>query len=94
MTRQTITLHLDGITAADYLTWFRDPEPAALGAGLRSVAIDAEPLGTTVAATLDWDRPAPAPYLAAALAGLPVADGVAAVTGSARVQALPERLAA
>jgi hypothetical protein len=94
MILQTITLHLEGITAADYLAWVRDPEPAPLGAGLRSVRIDADPLGSTVHATLGWDRPAPAPHLAAAAAGLPLSADVGAVTASPAVQALPERLAA
>ena len=30
MALQTLTLKLDGITAGDYLTWCRDPEPPAL----------------------------------------------------------------
>jgi hypothetical protein len=72
MTLQTITLHLDGITAADYLAWVRDAEPVALGRGLRSVSVDAEPLGATVTAKLAWDGSAPPLPLAARAAGLPV----------------------
>jgi hypothetical protein len=76
MSIQTITLTLDGITAADYLTWCRDPEPPAFDLGLRSIHIDADPLGDSVTATLDWDAPAPAPAAAATAAGLPLAHGV------------------
>jgi hypothetical protein len=94
MILQTITIHLDGITAADYLAWVREPEPAPFPAGLRSVRIDADPLGSTVEATLAWERPAPAPHLAAAAAGLPVSADVAAVTAGSVVRSLPERLAA
>jgi hypothetical protein len=102
MTRQTITLHLDGITAADYLAWVRDPEPAALGLGLPSVSIDADPLGSAITVTLAWDRAAPPARVAAAAAGLPVSADVARVSSvepasprPARVRAVPaERLAA
>jgi hypothetical protein len=36
---QVLTLTLDGITAGDYLAWFRDPEPFALGRELRSIRV-------------------------------------------------------
>lgn len=78
MTTQRISLHLDGITAADYLAWVRDPAPAALGGALRSVSIEPEPLGSAIHALLEWDGPAPAPHAAAA-AGLPVTGDVRAV---------------
>jgi hypothetical protein len=64
MALQTLTLKLDGITAGDYLTWCRDPEPPALDFALRSISIEAEPLGATITAILDWSHsppPAPAP---------------------------------
>jgi len=57
---QILTLRLDGITADDYLTWCRDPDPPALDFGLRSIPIQADPLGVTITATLDWGQPAPA----------------------------------
>jgi hypothetical protein len=60
MSLQILTLELDGITASDYLQWCRDPEPPALDRGLRSISIEADPLGDTITAILDWDRPAPA----------------------------------
>ena len=71
MTIQTLELRLDDITAADYLAWCVDPEPPALGLGLRAVALEAEPLGDTVRATLHWEGPAPAPTAAVRAAGLP-----------------------
>jgi hypothetical protein len=45
---QSLIMTLDGITAGDYLAWVRDPEPPALEYGLRSVAINAEPLGELI----------------------------------------------
>ena len=72
MPLQSLTLKLDGITAADYLAWCRDPEPPALGYALRSIRVDADPLGDTITATLDWNQPAPPPRAAAAMAGLPL----------------------
>jgi hypothetical protein len=73
---QILTLKLDGITAGDYLSWCRDPDPPALDFALRSLCVDADPLGDTVTAILDWNRPAPAPAAAAAAAGLPLAASV------------------
>jgi len=75
MPLQILTLKLDGITASDYLTWCRDPEPAALDFALRSVSVDADPLGDTITATLDWNGPLPRPAAATA-AGLPISAGV------------------
>jgi hypothetical protein len=72
MPRQILTLKLDGITAGDYLTWCRDPDPPALGFALRSVHVDGDPLGDTITATLDWNQPPPPPPAAAAAAGLPL----------------------
>ena len=76
MPREILTLKLDGITAGDYLTWCRDPEPAALDFALRSVSVDADPLGDTITAILDWNGPAPRPSAAATAAGLPLSAGV------------------
>jgi hypothetical protein len=67
---QILTLELEGITAGDYLSWCRDPDPPALGSALRSISIHADPLGDTITALLDWDREAPAPAEAAQEAGL------------------------
>ena len=76
MSLQILTLKLDGITAGDYLTWCRDPDPPALDFGLCSIRVSADPLGDTVTAILDWDRPAPGPAPAATAAGLPLSPGV------------------
>jgi hypothetical protein len=73
---QTITLKLDGITAGDYLTWCRDPDPPALDFALRSISIDADPLGDTITAILDWNQPPPGAPAAAITAGLPLSVGV------------------
>jgi len=72
---QILILKLDGITAVDYLTWCRDPDPPALEYGLRSINVDADPLGETITAILDWNQPAPPPAAAAAAAGLPLPTG-------------------
>jgi hypothetical protein len=76
MPLQTLILKLDGITAGDYLTWCRDPEPPALDFALRSISIDADPLGDTINAVLDWDQPPPPVPAAATAAGLPLSAGV------------------
>jgi hypothetical protein len=68
---QILTLKLDDITAGDYLTWCRDPDPAALDFALRAVRFDAEPLGDTITAILDWNRPPPTAPAAATVTGLP-----------------------
>ena len=72
MPLQILTLKLDGITAGDYLAWCRDPDPPALSFALRSVHVDANPLGDTITATLAWNQPAPPPPAAATTAGLPL----------------------
>ncbi len=51
MILQRLSLTLDGITAGDYMTWVRDPEPPALG---RDLAVRADPLGDTGDALLSW----------------------------------------
>jgi hypothetical protein len=76
MSLQILTLKLDGITAGDYLTWCRDPDPPALDYALRSIRVDADPLGDTITAILDWNQPAPAPAAAATAAGLPLSPDV------------------
>jgi hypothetical protein len=76
---QTLILRLDGITAGDYLTWCRDPDPPAFDYGLRSISIDADPLGDTISAVLEWDRPVPPPRAAATIAGLPLTADVQAI---------------
>jgi hypothetical protein len=77
---QSLVIRLDGITAGDYLTWVRDPEPLALDHGLRSVAISAEPFGELINVDLIWaDRPPTRPTAAAVAAGFPLIPEVAAV---------------
>lgn len=72
MLRQLLTIELDGLTAGDYLGHLSDPEPTALGHGLRSVAVRAEPLGTRVDVVLEWEAvAAPDACAAAQAAGLP-----------------------
>jgi hypothetical protein len=69
---QTLALLLDGITAADYLAWVRDPEPRALGRELLDVAARAEPLGLRIDVDLRWKGRPPCATVAAALAGFPL----------------------
>ena len=76
MSLETLTLKLDGISAGDYLTWCRDPDPPALDLGLRSISIETDPLGDTITATLEWEQPAPSAATAATAAGLPLSAGV------------------
>ena len=76
MPLQILTLKLDGITAGDYLTWCRDPDPPALEYALRSISIDADPLGDTITAILDWNQAPPPSPAAASVAGLPLSTGV------------------
>jgi hypothetical protein len=76
---QVLTLTLDGITAGDYIAWVQDPEPPALGVGLRSIAVRGEPLGDIVEAALAWDGSPPAPTAPATIAGLPLIPEVTAV---------------
>jgi hypothetical protein len=79
MTTQFLTLTLDGITAGDYMTWVRDPEPPALGQTLVDIRVATDPLGDTIEAALAWDGPAPAPLAAAPAAGLPLTPEVVSV---------------
>ena len=79
MPRQILTIALDGLTAGDYVAHVCDPEPPALGHGLRSITLRAEPLGRIVEALLVWDGAAPAPRAAALAAGLPLVAEVVRV---------------
>ena len=79
MTVQYLTITLDGITAADYLAWVRDPEPAALDANLQAVTLQADMLGDVIEATLAWSGPPPAPSAAAPTAGFPITPEVVSV---------------
>ena len=76
---QLLTLTLDGITAGDYLAWVRDPEPQALGAGLCSIGVRADPLGDSIHAVLTWGVQPPSPRAAATAAGLPLTPEVIGV---------------
>jgi hypothetical protein len=83
---QSLLIRLDGITAGDYLTWVRDPEPAALNHELRSVAISAEPLGDLVNTELVWSgRPPRTPCAGAVAAGFALTPEVVEVIGATRV---------
>ena len=73
---QLLTLVLDGITAADYLCRVRDPEPPALGRGLRQLNVRAEPLGDRIELQLLWEGEPPAPHAAATAAGFPLTQDV------------------
>lgn len=79
MPRQILTIELEGLTAGDYVAHVCDPEPPALGHGLRSITVRAEPRGTTVEALLVWEGRAPAPHAAALAAGLPLVAEVVRV---------------
>ncbi|HEV2812228.1 MAG TPA: hypothetical protein VGW10_03150 [Solirubrobacteraceae bacterium] len=79
MPRQIVTIELAGLTAGDYLAHLSEPEPAALGCGLRSITVRAEPLGHTVEAVLVWREAAPSARVAAQAAGLPLVAEVVRV---------------
>jgi hypothetical protein len=81
MSLQILTLKLDGITAGDYLTWCRDPDPPALDYALRSIRVNADPVRDTITKILDWNQPLPAPVAAATAAGLPLAPGARSTPG-------------
>ncbi len=76
MALQVLTLKLNDVTAGDYLTWCRDPDPPALDVTLQSVSVDADPLGDTITAVLDWKQSPPPLAAAATAAGLPLTTGV------------------
>jgi hypothetical protein len=69
LAKQHLTLVLEGITAGDYLTWVRDPDPHTLGRELRSVDFHADPLGDRIDVLLQWNTNPPAPPAAAPAAG-------------------------
>lgn len=87
---QILSLQLDGVTAGDYLTWRRDPDPPALDHALASIRVNADPLGDTITAILNWNQPAPAPAAAATAAGLPLSQGVQ-IRGGQRFARQPAR---
>src|SRR3954468_43815 len=63
---QHITVHLDGITAGDYLAHQLDADPPLETSRLRSVTLDVpDPVGDTIGAALCWDGRAPSPRGAA-----------------------------
>ena len=74
---QLLTLVLDGITAADYLAWVRDPDPAALGRSLRQLNVRPQPLGDRIEVQLVWEDEPPAAPTAAVAAGFPLTQNVA-----------------
>jgi len=76
MAYQVLILTLDGITAGDYLTWVRDPEPPALGHDLCEVRVQSDALGDTIEAVLAWRGTVPSPPVAARVAGLPLTPEV------------------
>jgi hypothetical protein len=73
---QRLTLTLEGITADDYITWVRDPEPLALGTSLRSVAVSAASIGDHIEAQLCWEDTPPPIRSAAIAAGFPLTPEV------------------
>jgi hypothetical protein len=73
---QSLTLKLEGITAGDYLTWVRDPEPPALGRDLRYITVHADPVGAQIDLELGWDREPPSGRAALHAAGFPVTPEV------------------
>ena len=79
MTYQTLRLRLDGMTAGDYLSHLRDPEPAMLGAGLHEVVVEADPLEDEVHALLTWEQAPADACVAANLAGFPTPREVVGV---------------
>jgi hypothetical protein len=83
MHSQFLTLTLDGITAGDYMTWVRDPEPPALGLNLCSITVGGDSLGDTVEALLTWSVSPPEASVAGPLAGLPLTPEVIAVRSQA-----------
>lgn len=83
---QHITVHLDGITAGDYLAHQLDADPALEASRLRSVTLDVpDPVGDAIGAALVWDGRAPSARAAAAAAGFALTGDVVEVR--ARVEA-------
>jgi hypothetical protein len=76
---QELAIFLDGITAGDYLTWVRDPEPHALGRDLIAIAAEADPLADRIEVQLIWDHTPPDLWTAASAAGFAMTPEVVAV---------------
>ena len=76
---QELAILLRGITADDYVTWVRDPEPHALGRDLIAITAEAEPLADRIEVQLIWDRMPPDPCTAASAAGFAITPEVVAV---------------
>jgi hypothetical protein len=76
---QELAILLHGITADDYLTWVRDPEPHALGRDLIAITADADPLADRIEVQLIWDHTPPDPCTAAGAAGFEMTPEVLAV---------------
>jgi hypothetical protein len=79
LAKQHLTLVLEGITAGDYLTWMRDPDPHTLGGELRSADVQAHPLGDRIDVLLHWNTTPPAPPAAAPAAGFHLTPEVIAL---------------
>ena len=79
MPRQILTIELDGLTAGDYIAHLRDPEPPALGHGLRSVTVRADPLGTRSRRSSSGRTPSPPPASPPRPRGLPLVAEVMSV---------------
>jgi hypothetical protein len=78
---QRLTLMLEDITAGDYLTWARDPEPPTLGMSLRSVEVIAVPISDRIEVELCWDIMPPPIRDAAIAAGFSLTPEVALLAG-------------
>jgi hypothetical protein len=79
-----IELLLRGITAEDYLTWIRDPDPPSLDQELVSIAAGAQPFGDRIHVELCRRGPAPDPRTAATRAGFPLTPEVVDVRRAVR----------
>jgi hypothetical protein len=79
---QHLTILLDGITAGDYVTWLRDPEPHALGRELASLSMQAGPLDDHIDVLLVWNNDPPSPRAAATAAGFALTPEVIEVRTS------------
>jgi len=76
MPLQILRLKVDSITAGDYLTWWRNPDPRALDFALRWISIAATHSATGSPRSSTATSLAPAPPAAATAAGLPLSPGV------------------
>ena len=89
MSRQTLILTLEGITAGDYVTWVRDPEPPPSGETFVDHAAR-NPLGHTVEAVLEGGLAA-APEGGGADRGLPLTPEVHPGAGTRAGRARPDQ---